>query len=111
MALALLDTEEWEGPTPRGVGGLKYFGIPRGADGTTSHPSRGGWIEIPLIRIDTRHRVGPTPRGVGGLKFDFHATPAAPCRPTPRGVGGLKYGRTKREVLEKIVPPLAGWVD
>ena len=34
-------------PTPHGVGGLKLLRIRKKAGGKgTSHPSRGGWIEI-----------------------------------------------------------------
>ncbi len=34
------------GPTPHGVGGLKYAILPFLQTHSMSHPSRGGWIEI-----------------------------------------------------------------
>ena len=58
------------GPTPRGVGGLKF----------------------PTFRQTFRgNRQCPTPRGVGGLKYlrPGEGNNYRFC-PTPRGVGGLK---------------------
>ena len=79
----------------------------------TSHPSRGGWIEIGLMAMRCLRNWCPTPRGVGGLKcglcgFDQNPAQSHPSRggwieiattstapkppriPTPLGVGGLK---------------------
>ena len=39
---------EQAGPTPHGVGGLKYQQRQRQQGQRQSHPSRGGWIEIPI---------------------------------------------------------------
>ena len=76
-------------PTPRGVGGLKLDAPDGIVEAVESHPSRGGWIEIPCSFGSC-----PGPRG-----------------PTPRGVGGLKYGQQRNTQHRSHVPPLAGWVD
>ena len=34
-----------------------------------SHPTRDGWIEIPVRFLSLRRFVGPIPHGMGGLKF------------------------------------------
>ena len=102
------------GPTPHGVGGLKYQILYRTRLHHRSHPSRGGWIEISKccrcgrrapshpsrggwIEIFEMQRCGvdivvsPTPHGVGGLKCLLLLLAYTHLRPTPHGVGGLKF--------------------
>ena len=76
------------GPTPRGVGGLKYF-----------------------YGFESSACYCPTPRGVGGLKSLPHIPHLLQLSPTPRGVGGLKYKRSRKRKNRIFVPPHAGWVD
>ena len=57
-----------------------------------SHPSRGGWIEIPGFTYSYYDELRPTPHGVGGLKSrEIIDLLIAGIGPTPHGVGGLKY--------------------
>ena len=53
--VADLDGVTDEGPTPHGVGGLKFPSCFVVQDAAKSHPSRGGWIEIAIDKaiIDT----------------------------------------------------------
>ena len=58
----------------------------------SSHPTRGGWIEIRSSGTTWTPRSGPTLHGVGGLKLMLHAHLLGILgRPTPHGVGGLKW--------------------
>ena len=56
------------GPTPHGVGGLKSIPYEVYIRNTKSHPTRGGWIEINGNVVVSTGGNGPTPHGVGGLK-------------------------------------------
>ena len=79
-----------QGPTPCGVGGLKYLIINKSVTRITSHPVRGGWIEI-------------------GLHL---ATPVATLCPTPCGVGGLKFGWSRFQLIRfKSHPVRGGWIE
>ena len=75
--------------TPHGVRGLKSTVACMPPVKSTSHPSRGAWIEI---------------------KFGYIGRPASFGR-TPHGVRGLKcFGRTAAP-LPPAVAPLTGCVD
>ena len=76
-------------PTPHGVGGLKFRCRCLRHGRMTSHPSRGGWIEILVCVVEGIHQQRPTPHGVGGLKCTI-------------------FGWRKPVA---VVPPLTGWVD
>ena len=81
-------------------------------DVTTSHPSRGGWIEIQSMALRISSQDGPTPRGVGGLKSKRLETRAVCRRPTPRGVGGLKSVDGDHPVLGvRSHPSRGGWIE
>ena len=100
----------------------------------SSHPTRGGWIEIGLIGSKGAGIGSPTPHGVGGLKwvicfFVEHDWMSHPTRggwiemsanlpmlpiqigPTPHGVGGLKFPCISLMSIRLVVPPHTGWVD
>ena len=49
-------------PTPHGVGGLKSTSLVDKCSDALSHPSRGGWIEMPCVeRAWERYNVPPLP--------------------------------------------------
>ena len=60
------------GPTPHGVGGLKWAVYEREILRHQSHPARGGWIEIKSVDWVMEILGSPTPHGVGGLKSHSH---------------------------------------
>ena len=51
------------GPTPHGVGGLKFGAIGVGVLGLVSHPTRGGWIEISTYDTAQMSRLVPPHTG------------------------------------------------
>ena len=102
-----------EGPTPHGVGGLKYVDAIGGLNGLPSHPSRGGWIEIIKAASGVCVYCSPTPHGVGGLKCENVArATVANHSPTPHGVGGLKcMGRSEEALPRWSHPSRGGWIE
>ena len=46
MGIKIPSNTEIVGPTPHGVGGLKYVTDVNDSWENMSHPTRGGWIEI-----------------------------------------------------------------
>ena len=124
----------FERPTPRGVGGLKWWEDGRIAGSMSSHPTRGGWIEIASMVGEDSTAVShptrggwiemvstavkpccsccPTPRGVGGLKSEDVNYITIYLGPTPRGVGGLKSQIDK--MIKKQTPShptRGGWIE
>ena len=86
--------------------------FPRVPTGARSHPSRGGWIEIPFKPINRDLGIGPTPHGVGGLKYTSGSPEIFSGGPTPHGVGGLKslYILYTQELV-KSHPSRGGWIE
>ena len=62
----------------------------------TSHPTRGGWIEMIPHKMQSGSLRGPTPHGVGGLKCCCRSIRTCFLCPTPHGVGGLKFRLHRR---------------
>ncbi len=79
---------ELTGPTPHGVGGLKWLSRSMGRIQIQSHPSRGGWIEIKDFQV---------------------SSPSAASHPS-RG-GWIEMLSLFSASGFTIVPPLTGWVD
>ena len=52
-----------KGPTPHGVGGLKFQAEKRMEQTQMSHPARGGWIEIPISSRHNRKETVPPRTG------------------------------------------------
>ena len=50
-------------PTPHGVGGLKYLMMTGGISRETSHPTRGGWIEIDILFLKEQEIAVPPHTG------------------------------------------------
>ena len=99
----------------------------------SSHPARGGWIEMPTTGAVLGRVSSPTPQGVGGLKYvtigtDVTANRSHPARggwieikiveqiaPTalshPARGGWIEIGIPVSPYTAKSVPPRKGWVD
>ena len=99
------------GPTPHGVGGLKYDAAYEANNALASHPTRGGWIEMSRFDKHSPNGKRPTPHGVGGLKLQRDSRYICTLRPTPHGVGGLKSFLLHDICVMPSVPPHTGWVD
>ena len=106
-----LQQNEAVGPTPHGVGGLKFELVCSGLCPDLSHPSRGGWIEMAVAVVPPMGLSGPTPHGVGGLKFP--RCQPYPCRYSshPSRGGWIEIGLLHPHGPADKVPPLTGWVD
>ena len=76
------------GPTPHGVGGLKYKTV-----------TKGGFT------------VSPTPHGVGGLKFWFVYLYYKDHQSHPSRGGWIEIFQCSHTNRLGTVPPLTGWVD
>ena len=76
-----------------------------------SHPTRGGWIEISGGQTGAVRKAGPTPHGVGGLKYEawHYGTDDVQSHPT-RG-GWIEIGTNPGAGTDQQVPPHTGWVD
>ena len=77
----------------------------------TSHPARGGWIEIIFPICITIQLLRPTPHGVGGLKLSLRVCCMYPGRSHPARGGWIEilFPATGADV--DLVPPRTGWVD
>ena len=95
------------------MGGLKFGEGCKYVEAGGSHPSRGGWIEIPLIYLVRSAYPRPTPHGVGGLKYFDMLMCMLYHSPTPHGVGGLKCRRQRIKLLELVAshPSRGGWIE
>ena len=102
--------EEAVCPTPQGVGGLKFVKQVGQNTPEESHPTRGGWIEILLIRY-SRPGVSSHPTRGGWIEMASSSTQEPSFCPTPQGVGGLKYYWKSKNENRAKVPPHKGWVD
>ena len=122
-----------KGPTPYGVGGLKFARlqliwvlnrshpirggwieiIPVAGAGSVkmSHPIRGGWIEIHDLFPARQQQHSPTPYGVGGLKLHRFFLSKSKTSSHPIRGGWIEIDYRSNQQSQKQVPPHTGWVD
>ena len=97
--------EDFNPPTPRGVGldgaeaqiALKAF--------QSTHPARGGTIDTAFCRYGGFNFNPPTPRGVGPLSMRAASLVVNFNPPTPRGVGQAPEGRNFGQSDLDTTPP------
>ena len=100
-------------PTPQGVGGLKCLCEVMNAHfNNTSHPTRGGWIEIILERLYREIRWSHPTRGgwIEIFSADDNYYQAEKSHPTRGGWIEIIAGKQTTENTESH-PTRGGWIE
>ena len=108
---------DWEnhtgkGRSPHGERGLKYV-PPYSLPGpVASLPTRGAWIEIPVVMDKLDRLCGRSPHGERGLKFPWNHLQHKTSSRSPHGERGLKSGCCPPDqTWPRSLPTRGAWIE